>query len=136
MQELHAVSRALLGMKLHADSLPSPYCGGEPIAFVSRPCDHRAFVIGATDEAVCVVRNWKRRRREQSFGITRDDVVPPNLRHTLRIQASDATWDDAEPCSVAFFALVEQQLHAQANANRRQAAEKRVAHDVAARSKP
>src|SRR5688572_2124675 len=109
-------------MKLDSDDIPCPsrpHRGGEPILLVLAPCDHRSVVVGTTGKAVGVIRDAHRSDVEDR--VTRIlERVPADLRHPACGEPCNATGNNPQSTPRTLVTLVEEELHAEANAERRQ----------------
>src|SRR5690606_40765004 len=111
----------LFGMELYAPDVVASDCCREMLATVSTPRDHIGFVERLCDVAVRIVRRESRQPGEQRITGHVDDV-PADVRHAAAAETSHVTANDGEPGAATLLARVEQQLHAEADAETRLAA--------------
>src|SRR5262245_11120020 len=102
-------------MELHAGNSSNAHCGRELRRSVRAPCSNRALRRRAADETVGVVRSREARARQRRVAIVAH-AVPADLWDARLVETLNATGDEAESRAPRFVALVEEQLHAEADA--------------------
>ena len=119
MQRAHAGRGALLGMELHSHRpRPRARAAGKRSPSCALHAMH-ARRVGRTDRRSCShSRRWRVARRRTADRRRRSSRVPADLRHALASSRVTRPANDAEPVALALVARVEEQLHAETDAER------------------
>src|SRR5688572_1712810 len=114
-------------MELNSEDRSSAHDGWKPIGLVGAPGGDGLAVSGSTRVPVGKIRDRQRGGLDQRVARIIEGV-PADVRYPSRVETADEPWDDAEPVPRSFFTVLEEQLHAEADAEARETSVEGTAH--------
>src|SRR5688572_30906709 len=130
IEEPHARSAALLRVELHTDARPAAHDSREAITLVHGPGADARRILRPRHESVGIVCRPEAARIEQRVCGSLD-LIPTDLWRPACPDARDVAGEDAESHSRTLLTRVEEQLHPEADAERREPGEDGFADDLA-----
>src|SRR5665213_49888 len=117
-------------MKLHADRVLRTHERREGRASVSAPRANACDIDWVADIAICIVGDRQGRDIEERV-VRFLDGIPSDLGNAFAFELANASGKDAESVAGAFVAGIEEELHAEADAETWESGVERGAHGVA-----